>query len=139
MKNAKIRTQTGLLIAALIFVAIGYAVVVGAQRLIADSEWVAHTNAVIGQLDELEATLRDAESAQRGYLLTGDADYLADYRNVRDRLPSTYEKLRALTADNPQQQARTPASRRSSTTSAETSERPRPAPSRRSIARASSA
>ncbi|MCL1634834.1 diguanylate cyclase [Luteimonas sp. SX5] len=107
MKNAKIRTQTGLLIAALIFVAIGYAVVVGAQRLIADSEWVAHTNAVIGQLDELEATLRDAESAQRGYLLTGDADYLADYRNVRDRLPSTYEKLRALTADNPQQQART--------------------------------
>lgn len=107
MKKAKIRTQTGLLIAALIFVAIGFAVVSGAQRLIKDAEWVAHTNAVIGQLDELEATLRDAESAQRGYLLTGDADYLADYFNVRDRLPSAYGKLQALTADNPQQQART--------------------------------
>lgn len=107
MKQAKFRTQTGLLLAALIFVAIGVGVVLGAQRLIKDSEWVSHTNEVIGRLDELEATLRDAESAQRGYLLTGDAAYLADYRNARQRLPSVYEHLSALTQDNPTQHTRT--------------------------------
>ncbi|TKR30529.1 diguanylate cyclase [Luteimonas gilva] len=106
MKRVKARTQTGLLIAALIFLAIGVGVVLGAQRLIKDSEWVSHTNAVIGQLDELEAGLRDAESAQRGYLLTGDANYLADYRNARDRLPRSYERLSELMADNRQQAVR---------------------------------
>ncbi len=106
MQRAKARTQTGLLIAALIFVAIGVGVVLGAQRLIKDSEWVSHTNAVIGQLDELEAGLRDAESAQRGYILTGDTNYLADYRNARDRLPRAYERLTSLMADNRQQDVR---------------------------------
>lgn len=106
MKRAKARTQTGLLVAALIFLAIGIGVVLGAQRLIKDSEWVSHTNAVIGQLDELEAGLRDAESAQRGYILTGDTNYLADYRNARDRLPTAYERLLALTADNDRQKLR---------------------------------
>lgn len=107
MKQAKFRTQTGLLLAALIFVAIGVGVVLGAQRLITDSEWVSHTNEVIARLDELEATLRDAESAQRGYLLTGNANYLADYRNARNRLPSVYERLSALTHDNRPQATRT--------------------------------
>ena len=106
MKRAKARTQTGLLVAALIFVAIGAGVFLGAERLIKDSEWVAHTNQVIGQLDELEAGLRDAESAQRGYLLTGDANYLADYRNARDRLPLAYHRTLSLTADNPRQNVR---------------------------------
>ena len=106
MKRAKARTQTGLLVAALIFLAIGIGVVLGAQRLIKDSEWVSHTNAVIGRLDELEAGLRDAESAQRGYILTGDTNYLADYRNARDRLPIAYEQLHALTADNERQTLR---------------------------------
>lgn len=106
MKRLKARTQTGLSIAALIFAAIGIGVVLGAQRLIKDFEWVSHTNAVIGRLDELEAGLRDAESAQRGYLLTGDTDYLADYRNARDLLPRSYERLASLTADNPRQSTR---------------------------------
>ena len=106
MKTVKVRSQTGLLIAALIFTAIGAGVVLSAKRLISDAEWVSHTNEVIGRLDELEARLRDAESAQRGYLLTGDAAYLADYRNVRDQLPMVQEALSGLLTDNASQRAR---------------------------------
>ncbi len=106
MKTAKIRSQTGLLIAALIFVAIGAGVVFGAQRLIADAQWVSHTNQVIGRLDELEARLRDTESAQRGYLITGNADYLADYRNAAAQMPAVHQALTRLLADNPSQAVR---------------------------------
>jgi len=104
--KAKFRTQTGLLLAALIFAAIGFGVVLGAQRLIQDSQWVSHTNQVIVGLDELEAALRDAEAMQRGYLLTADADYLADFRNARERVGALYRQLATLTADNPRQTTR---------------------------------
>src|SRR3546814_20562657 len=88
MQTVKERTRFGLLVAALIFIGIGGGILYGAQRLIADARLVAHSNEVIGRLDELEARLRDAESAQRGYLLTGRVEYLADYHNSRERLPA---------------------------------------------------
>ena len=100
MQTVKDRTRTGLLVAAVIFVGIGGGILYGAQRLIADARLVAHSNQVIGRLDELEARLRDAESAQRGYLLTGRADYLADYQGSRDRLPELLDEVAALVADN---------------------------------------
>src|SRR5690606_28199951 len=100
MQTVKDRTRTGLLVAALIFVGIGGGILYGAQRLIADARLVAHSNEVIGRLDELEARLRDAESAQRGYLLTGRTDYLADYHGSRDRVPELLDEVAALVADN---------------------------------------
>src|SRR3546814_15811472 len=68
-----------------------------------DLRLVAHSNEVIGRLDELEARLRDAESAQRGYLLTGRVDYLADYHNSRERLPALAATVAGLVADNTSQ------------------------------------
>src|SRR5439155_1434528 len=61
---------------------------------------VAHTHEVVAQLEAVLSTLKDAETGQRGYLLTGDERYLDPYEkgvaNVRDRLM----KVKALTADN---------------------------------------
>src|SRR3546814_361011 len=101
MQTVKERTRFGLLVAALIFIGIGVGILYGAQRLIADARLVAHSNEVIGRLDELEARLRDAESAQRGYLLTGRVDYLADYHNSRERLPALAATVAGLVADTP--------------------------------------
>lgn len=106
MKNIKVRSQTGLLIAALIFTAIGAGVVLSAKRLIRDAEWVSHTNEVIGRLDELEARLRDTESAQRGYILTDNTAYLADYRNLRNQIPEVQEALSRQLVDNTSQRVR---------------------------------
>lgn len=103
MQTVKKRTRLGLLVAALIFIGIGAGVLYGAQRLIAEARLVAHSNEVIGRLGELEARLRDAESAQRGYLLTGRVDYLADYHNSRERVPALVDNVATLVADNPSQ------------------------------------
>jgi len=104
--RSRFANQAGLLVAALIFIAIGVGVLVGAQRFIADAKWVAHTNEVIASVDAVEARLRDAESAQRGHLLTGRIDYLAEYQNNREQLQPLLDGLALLVRDNPQQAAR---------------------------------
>ncbi len=98
--------QYGLLAAALIFVAIGIGVLYGAQRLISDANRVSHTNEVIATIGAIEAQLRDAESAQRGYLLTGDARYLAAYTRGAEQLPDSMTHLQQLVRDNETQSRR---------------------------------
>lgn len=98
--------QYGLLVAALIFVAIGVGVLLGAQRFIYDANKVSHTNEVIAVIGAVEAQLRDAESAQRGYLLTGEVSYLADYGRSRDHLPELLTQLQQLVHDNAVQSPR---------------------------------
>ena len=100
------RSRLGLLAAACIFMAVSIGIVLGAQRLIADAGSVAHSHLVIGTIDELEARLRDAEAAQRGYLLTGDANYLAYYQIARRTLPQLRDRLFGLVHDNPEQEVR---------------------------------
>jgi len=68
----------------------------------AESE-VVHTLEVQKALSELLNDLRSAESGQRGYLLIGDAAFLAPYLRVRDALPARIAALRTLVGDNPEQ------------------------------------
>jgi len=69
-------------------------------------QWVSHTNEVLARLEAVLSTLKDAETGQRGYLLTGEATYLEPYREAVDRLPGQIAALRQLTLDNPPQTAR---------------------------------
>lgn len=75
------------------------------RALIADQEWVQHTRNVLARIDSVQALISDAESAHRGYLLTGDARYLQPYDAAIKALPQELDILRGLTADNPEQQA----------------------------------
>jgi diguanylate cyclase (GGDEF)-like protein len=105
-RRANIGNGVGLALAALIFIAVGVGVLLGAQRFITDARYVAHTNEVIASIDAFEARLRDAESAQRGYLLTSDVDYLASYRVNHAQLDPLLDELASMVADNPDQVAR---------------------------------
>ena len=69
-------------------------------------ERVTQTLEVARQLESLLASVTDAESGQRGFLLTGQERYLAPYTNARAAIPDELRRLRELTADNPSQQRR---------------------------------
>src|SRR6201998_4956136 len=57
-------------------------------------------------LDETAARLVDAETGQRGYLLTGNEAYLEPYRAAIKSLDRTIGQLKDLTSDNPNQRKR---------------------------------
>ena len=59
----------------------------------------------------LLSTLQDAETGQRGYLLTGDPSYLDPYDDARTRSDSLLGELDSLVAWNPLQVGRMPALR----------------------------
>jgi CHASE3 domain sensor protein len=50
--------------------------------------------------------IKDAETSQRGYLLTSQKSYLQPYENSLPLVEKRIEEIRKLTADNPNQQRR---------------------------------
>jgi signal transduction histidine kinase len=52
---------------------------------------------------DLRNMLDDAETGQRGYLLTSDQAYLTPYLDVRNRIPAQIDRVKALTDDDPVQ------------------------------------
>ena len=72
---------------------------------------VEHTREVRRALDRTERGIVDAVTAQRGYLLTGDTDFVADVEMAAAATAETYQSLRELIRDNPDQLARLEATR----------------------------
>ena len=70
-----------------------------------NAQWVLHSRQVEVALEEAESTLKDAETGQRGYLLTGDTNYLAPYDRAKTEIGHRLDELGQKTADNPSQQA----------------------------------
>jgi methyl-accepting chemotaxis protein len=70
------------------------------------ADWVAHTREVQNQLTQLLSNLQDAETGQRGYLITGVEGYLAPYTSGTALAEENRKHLAQLVADNPRQQAR---------------------------------
>jgi PAS domain S-box-containing protein len=69
-----------------------------------NSRWVAHTHEVVSAIDALLLTTQEAETGERGYLITGNDAYLEPYRIAVSKVPLQIARLRKLTADNPDQQ-----------------------------------
>jgi signal transduction histidine kinase len=78
---------------------------VNVERLAANERQVARTHEVLDAIESTVSTLADAETGERGFLLTGDDAYLAPYQSAADELPDDLRRVRRLTADNPEQQA----------------------------------
>jgi methyl-accepting chemotaxis protein len=67
---------------------------------------VVHTGAVVARIAMLVSTLKDAETGQRGFVITGSDPFLEPYNAALRDLPAIIADVRTLTADNPIQQRR---------------------------------
>ncbi len=76
------------------------------QFLLNDAQQVAHTHEVITTLDAILSAMKDAETGQRGYLITLDERYLEPFRLARLEADRVLIRTRELTSDNPSQQSR---------------------------------
>ena len=66
--------------------------------------WVAHTLEVQQIAQQAFGLLRDAESGERGYVITNNTSYLELYEAAENALPVALQRLRQLTSDNRDQQ-----------------------------------
>ena len=73
-------------------------------RLQADAQQIRRTDEAIGLLRALIYTVTDGETAQRGYTITGNEDYLEPFTNAVKRIDVDLLGLRKMLADNPRQQ-----------------------------------
>jgi len=69
-------------------------------------EWVEHTYQVLNASGLLFSGIQDADARQRGYLLTGEQQYLDRYRELVSVERAAMQRVASLTADNNEQQKR---------------------------------
>jgi signal transduction histidine kinase len=65
--------------------------------------WVRHALEVEVQISRVWATATEAETGQRGYLLTGRPSYVEPFENARRGLEAEIDRLASEVADNPSQ------------------------------------
>ena len=106
--NFKISTKIGasFAISLVSFILLGLLIYRSATETINTSRWQSHTYQVLTSLENFLSTLKDAETGQRGYLITGSEDYLQPYNAAIPVIDQKIAQLRKLTADNPSQQRR---------------------------------
>jgi methyl-accepting chemotaxis protein len=74
--------------------------------LTSTSLMVTHAHEVLDHIELLMSQMRDAETGQRGYVITGEEQYLEPYTNALAVIPGSLGELRRLTAASPEQQKR---------------------------------
>jgi signal transduction histidine kinase len=75
-------------------------------QLVADAGWRQHSYQVVSELRGLLGGLIDAETGERGFMLTGDERFLAPYAGGHLAVPARLASLASLTADNARQRRR---------------------------------
>ncbi len=63
-------------------------------------KWVEHTHKVLYETKNLLSAMTDAETGQRGYLLTDDESYLEPYHRGLRNTKISFQELSSLTSDN---------------------------------------
>src|SRR5882724_3778301 len=96
----------GFAIAILTLLVIGVSGYRSTEHLIENDRWVSHTHEVRTKLADLVSSLKDAETGQRGFVITGDENFLEPYRAALPDIAKTVAEIRTLTADNDAQQRR---------------------------------
>ncbi|MBD1915938.1 MULTISPECIES: CHASE3 domain-containing protein [Cyanophyceae] len=72
-------------------------------RLLSALDWVDHTGEVISQANSAQKLLLDMETGFRGYLLTGEQEFLEPYEQANRLIEPSLEELKTLVSDNPSQ------------------------------------
>jgi methyl-accepting chemotaxis protein len=100
------KIAAGFVVAFLLPLAIGCVAYRNINVLASTSLRVAHAHDVLYQIDQLMSAMKDAETGQRGYVITGEDEYLEPYNNAIATIPNTMGELRRLTANSSEQQKR---------------------------------
>ena len=88
------------------FIVTGLVAYFNLRTLRENNQKIVHSHDVIVALNELLSSAQDAETGQRGFLLTNNERYLDPYSSALAMIPARLDEIAQLTSDNPLQQSR---------------------------------
>ncbi|QNK62860.1 response regulator [Pedobacter sp. PAMC26386] len=103
-RTLKNNLRFGLGLSLLLLFISSFASYVSISNLIKNSQLVSHSNSIIKHTDGVISTLKDAETGQRGYLLTGEDAFLEPYNGAKAEAILLLDTLQQETLDNSSQQ-----------------------------------
>ena len=102
--SLKTNLRLGLGLSLILLILSSLASYISIRNLIKNADLVAHSNEVISGLENAISALKDAETGQRGYLLTGNKVFLEPYNGAKERVNELYAQIKKETVDNEFQQ-----------------------------------
>ena len=101
-----IRTLIGFLIAMAAIAMVARLSHGALKDTVGSAQRVTNTLEVTAHLETILSTMKDAETGQRGFVLTGDESYAGPYDNAKATLAAEIATAHALVADDPEQRRR---------------------------------
>jgi PAS domain S-box-containing protein len=105
-RSTERKIQFGFALALACLALIGAVSYLSLGRLTDNASLVTYTHEVSNGFDRLLLATTEAESAQRGYIISGETSYLEAYDSAIGVVDSTFAELQRLVADNGAQQQR---------------------------------
>lgn len=100
------RIFAGFIVSFFIIVSIGSLIYLNVRNFLSSNRWEAHTYQVLTGLEYIMSDLKDIESGTRGYIITGQEEFLEPYDSASKFLKSDLSDLRQLLSDNQSQLGR---------------------------------
>ncbi len=69
-------------------------------NLLSSLSWVEHTEKVLSEINQLHRLTVEMQSGTRGFLLTGEEDFLTPYRTAKPKIATDLTALKQLVQDN---------------------------------------
>lgn len=101
-KKFSIKTLNTVLIflIVVVFLVVSFLCYQSLRRVDTDESWVIHSYQVIEGTDNLLSDLENMETAQRGYVITGQQSFLEPYTTSLPDVDKQFQALQVLTSDN---------------------------------------
>lgn len=94
-------SKVSLIVAAVLFSAIGISMLKVSDQSVDDANWVTHTHEVISTIEDVQTMFLTAESSVRAYVVSGNDEYKEVFNKSIVQLPQKLDILQDLVQDNP--------------------------------------
>ncbi len=91
---------TGFIACAVILFGVAFFSYKNSQKFIASNNLVDQTNKILYEFSQILSIVSDAESSNRGYIITGDEAHLESSKNAEKSISEHFDKVEELTQDN---------------------------------------
>ena len=95
---------SGLIACTIIFIGLAIFILKNNEKFVASNDLVDQSNKILNEFQQILVFSVDIETGYRGFIITGEDEYLEPFSKAVNNISEHLGKVRELTKDNPVQQ-----------------------------------